>query len=70
MAGLERSRFVNAQPDLFTGSSMLLMKGPDTDIQLLDRLKAFFTDVGFDPPCRGGCQEPLLLRRAARGDGP
>ena len=47
MAGLERSRFVNAQPDLFTGSSMLLMKGPDTDIQLLDRLKAFFTDVGF-----------------------
>ena len=47
MAGLERSGFVNAQPDLFTDSSMLLMKGPDTDIQLLDRLKAFFTDVGF-----------------------
>ena len=47
MAGLERSGFVNAQPDLFTGSSMILMKGPETDIQLLDRLKAFFTDVGF-----------------------
>ena len=47
MAGLERSGFVNAQPDLFTGSSMILMKGPEMDIQLLDRLKAFFTDVGF-----------------------
>lgn len=47
MAGLERSGFVNAQPDLFTGSSMILMKGPETDIQVLDRLKAFFTDVGF-----------------------
>ncbi|CAM1381267.1 prephenate dehydrogenase [Fretibacterium fastidiosum] len=47
MAGLERSGFVNAQPDLFAGSSMILMRGPDTDIQLLDRLKAFFTDVGF-----------------------
>ena len=47
MAGTERSGFVSSQADLFNGASMILMKGEDADMQLLERLKSFFTDVGF-----------------------
>ncbi len=47
MAGTERSGFVNSLPDLFVGTSMILTPEPGTDIQLLEKLKAFFTDVGF-----------------------
>ncbi|MBR1673257.1 MAG: prephenate dehydrogenase [Fretibacterium sp.] len=47
MAGTERSGFVNSLPDLFVGTSMILTPEPGVDIQLLEKLKAFFTDVGF-----------------------
>ncbi|MCR5346771.1 MAG: prephenate dehydrogenase/arogenate dehydrogenase family protein [Fretibacterium sp.] len=47
MAGTERSGFVNSLPDLFAGTSMILTPEPGTDIQLLEKLKAFFSDIGF-----------------------
>lgn len=47
MAGKEVAGFQNAVPDLYTGASMILCPEKDTDIVMLDRLKAFFLSLGF-----------------------
>lgn len=47
MAGKERGGFVNATPDLFEGSSMILIPPKNTAIDLLERSKNLFTDIGF-----------------------
>lgn len=49
MAGLERSGFVNSSENLYVGASMILTPELErgTSIELLERLKAFFLDVGF-----------------------
>lgn len=49
MAGIERSGFVNSRADLFNGASMILTPCFDDGIgiNILERLKAFFIDVGF-----------------------
>lgn len=47
MAGTERGGFVNSTADLFNGASMILTPDQRTDMQLLETLKAFFTDIGF-----------------------
>jgi prephenate dehydrogenase len=47
MAGLERGGFVNSSDHLYDGASMILTPDKRADIQLLERLKAFFLDIGF-----------------------
>ena len=47
MAGRERSGFVSASEELFTNASMILTPDERTDIIMLERLKSFFTDIGF-----------------------
>lgn len=47
MAGLERGGFVNSTHNLFSGASMILTPDEHTDMNMLEKLKAFFTDVGF-----------------------
>ncbi|MBR2743094.1 MAG: prephenate dehydrogenase/arogenate dehydrogenase family protein [Clostridia bacterium] len=47
MAGRERGGFVNSTDNLFEGASMILTPDERTDATLLERLKAFFTDIGF-----------------------
>lgn len=47
MAGTERQGFVASSPEMYVGTSMILTPHKDTDIKLLDTLKAFFVDVGF-----------------------
>lgn len=47
MAGKERSGFVNAAPDLFEGASMILIPNKNSAIDLLERSKNLFTDIGF-----------------------
>ncbi|MDD3346428.1 prephenate dehydrogenase [Oscillibacter sp.] len=47
MAGKERGGFTSAADDLYVGSSMILTPNERTDMQLLERLKAFFLDLGF-----------------------
>lgn len=47
MAGSERGGFVNASATLYNGASMILTPDERTDMQLLETLKAFFTDIGF-----------------------
>lgn len=49
MAGLERGGFVNSSDNLFDGASMILTPEFEhgTAIELLERLKAFFLDIGF-----------------------
>ena len=47
MAGTERGGFVSSSPELFVGASMILTPDEATDMPLLERLKAFFTDIGF-----------------------
>lgn len=48
MAGSERGGFVNAKENLFCGASMILTPSETTDINLLEALKNFFTDIGFN----------------------
>lgn len=47
MAGKERGGFVNATDSLYAGASMILTPDARTDMQMLETLKAFFTDIGF-----------------------
>ena len=47
MAGRERSGFVSASEELFCGASMILTPDERTDIIMLEKLKSFFTDIGF-----------------------
>ena len=48
MAGTQFSGFSHARETLFTGASMILAAGEINDILLLERLKGFFTDLGFE----------------------
>ena len=47
MAGRERGGYVHSSEELFTGASMILTPDQNTDMRMLETLKAFFTDVGF-----------------------
>ena len=47
MAGRERGGYVHSSEELFTGASMILTPDENTDMRMLETLKAFFTDVGF-----------------------
>ena len=47
MAGRERGGFVHSSEELFTGASMILTPDQNTDMCMLETLKAFFTDIGF-----------------------
>jgi len=47
MAGRERGGFVNSCADLFVGAPMILTPDEKTDIAMLEKLKVFFTDIGF-----------------------
>lgn len=47
MAGKERGGFVNSSNDLFVGADMILTPDEYTDMQMLEKLKAFFSDIGF-----------------------
>jgi prephenate dehydrogenase len=47
MAGRERGGFVSSSIDLFSGASMILTPDDRTDMQMLETLKSFFTDIGF-----------------------
>ena len=47
MAGKELSGFVNSSGDLFAGAAMILTPDERSEIQKLEALKAFFTDIGF-----------------------
>ena len=47
MAGRERGGFTSATGDLYNGAAMILTPDKRTDMQLLEKLKAFFMDVGF-----------------------
>lgn len=47
MAGKERGGFVNSSEFLFEGASMILTPDEKTDIVMLEKLKTFYTDLGF-----------------------
>jgi prephenate dehydrogenase len=47
MAGREQGGFTSATDDLYVGSSMILTPDDHTDMPLLEKLKAFFIDIGF-----------------------
>ena len=47
MAGRERWGFTAATEDLYVGASMILTPDDRSDMQLLETLKVFFTDIGF-----------------------
>ena len=47
MAGKERGGFVNSSENLFEGASMILTPDEKTDIVMLEKLKTFYTDLGF-----------------------
>jgi prephenate dehydrogenase len=47
MAGRERSGFVSSSVDLYSGASMILTPDDRTDMEMLETLKSFFTDIGF-----------------------
>ena len=48
MAGAQFSGFSHARDNLFKGASMILAAGEINDIRLLERLKDFFTALGFE----------------------
>lgn len=47
MAGKERSGFVNSSSDLFDGADMILTPNEYIQMETLEMLKAYFTDIGF-----------------------
>jgi len=47
MAGKERGGFVNSSNDLFVGADMILTPDEHTDMVMLEKLKAYFIDIGF-----------------------
>lgn len=48
MAGKEVSGFTHADADLFRGASMILTPDETTDMDMLEELKTFFLDIGFE----------------------
>lgn len=47
MAGMERGGFANSTADLFNGASMIVTPDENIHIDELEKIKAFFTDIGF-----------------------
>lgn len=47
MAGKERGGYINSSEDLFEGASMIFTPDEHTDMWLLERIKDYFTDIGF-----------------------
>ena len=47
MAGRERWGFAHSSPHLFDGAFMILTPGGEVDLQLMEKLKKFFMDIGF-----------------------
>ncbi len=47
MAGTERGGFANSTAELFNGASMIVTPDENTHIDQLEKIKAFFTDIGF-----------------------
>lgn len=47
MAGRERGGFVNSSAELFDGADMILTPDEKTNMTMLEKLKAFFLDLGF-----------------------
>ncbi len=47
MAGSERGGFVNSSADLYNGASMIITPDESIHIDKLEKIKAFFTDIGF-----------------------
>ena len=47
MAGKEKGKFQNAAENLYTGASMILTPGKNTQPETLEMLENLFTDVGF-----------------------
>lgn len=47
MAGRERGGFTASSEDLFDGAYMILTPDKRTDMEMLEKLKAFFLDMGF-----------------------
>ncbi len=47
MAGKETGGFVNSTDSLFDGASMILTPDARTDLNMLELLKNYFTDIGF-----------------------
>lgn len=47
MAGREHGGFVSSTDHLFDGASMILTPDKRTDLQLLEKLKTFFLEIGF-----------------------
>ena len=48
MAGKEVSGFANSSATLFSSASMILTPNEKTDIKILDMLKSFFLEIGFE----------------------
>lgn len=47
MAGTERTGFDASKHNLFENASMILVPGGDFDISRIEKLKRFFTEIGF-----------------------
>lgn len=47
MAGMERGGFANSTADLFNSASMIVTPDENIHIDELEKIKAFFTDIGF-----------------------
>ncbi|NLV86805.1 MAG: prephenate dehydrogenase/arogenate dehydrogenase family protein [Clostridiales bacterium] len=47
MAGKEYGGFANSSDNLFEGASMILTPDDKTNMEMLESLKTFFTDIGF-----------------------
>ncbi len=48
MAGKECAGFENSDTELFNGAAMILTPDKNTDIVMLDELKSFFLQIGFE----------------------
>jgi len=48
MAGKEVSGFKNSNATLFSGASMILIPDEHSDILVLDKVKTYFLDIGFE----------------------
>ncbi|MBE6991512.1 MAG: prephenate dehydrogenase [Ruminococcaceae bacterium] len=47
MAGTERGGFASSDAELFNGASMIVTPDENVHIDELEKIKAFFTDIGF-----------------------
>lgn len=48
MAGTENGGFRNSRENLFEGASMILVPDEATDMAMLEKLKGYFLDIGFE----------------------